>query len=101
MAIVVEEGNGGRSSNLIAIVGWIAFLAIAAGAVYYIFFAQPELVVIPASGSLSAIAPLTQISVNPTSITQGQAFLSLHNTITAPTPQGPAPVGRPNPFVSP
>ncbi len=50
MAIIVEESE--KKSNLFGIVGWLVFLAIAGAAVYYLFFAQPQLVTIPASGTL-------------------------------------------------
>lgn len=98
MAIVVEEGQ--RKSNIFAVVGWFVFLGIVAGAVYYIFFAQPEIVTIPASGSVSVIAPLTQNSLDPQSVIQSKAFQALKSTVTLPTPQGPASVGgRSNPFI--
>ncbi len=98
MAIVIEEGQ--KKSNMLAIVGWLVFLGIAAGAVYYIFFAQPELVAIPASGNVSVIAPLTQNSLDPQAVIQSKAFQSLKSTVTLPTPQGPASVGgRSNPFI--
>jgi hypothetical protein len=98
MAIVIEEGK--KSNNLFAIVGWLVFLAVAAGAAYYIFFAKPELVTIPASGTVSVIAPLTAGgTVDPQSVIQGKEFQSLKSTVTLPTPQGPAAVGgRTNPF---
>ena len=98
MAIVIEEGQ--KKSNLLAIVGWLVFLAVAGGAVYYIFFAQPQLVSIPASGNMSVIEPLTEGSVDPQSVIEGKAFQSLKSTVTLPTPQGPAAVGgRSNPFI--
>lgn len=100
MAIIVEE-NGGKRSNLLGIIGWLVFLAVAAVAVYYIFFAQPELVTIPATGAIGTIAPITQISLQPSSVIQGPAFEALTSTVPLPSPQGPAGVGRPDPFVSP
>ncbi len=98
MAIVIEEGQ--KKNNMIAVVGWLVFLGIAAGAAYYIFFAQPQLVTIPAAGSVSIIAPLTQNSLDPQTVIQSPAFQSLKSTVTLPTPQGPASVGgRSNPFI--
>jgi hypothetical protein len=99
MAIVVEEGV--RKNGLIGIAGWLAFVAIVAGAAYYIFFAQPDVIPIPASGNLSVVAPLAQFSTSPVGVVQGKAFLSLKNTIPLPQPQGPAGVGRSNPFITP
>jgi hypothetical protein len=99
MAIIVEEGR--KKTNILGIAAWLVFLVIIGAAIYYIFFAQPQLVVLPATGSLNAIAPIAQLSLNPQSVVEGQAFQSLHSTITLPVPQGPAGVGRPDPFVLP
>lgn len=100
MAIIVEE-NGKKKSNLLGIVGWLVFLGVAAAAVYYIFFAQPELVAIPASGTIGTIAPITQVSLQPAVVIQGPAFEALTSTIPLPSPQGPAAVGRSDPFIAP
>lgn len=97
MAIVIEEGK--KKNNMFAIIGWLAILAIIGGAIYYIFFAQPQLVAIPATGSLIVIEPLTELSANPQAIIQGSQFQALHSTITLPTPSGPASVGKNNPFI--
>ena len=99
MAIIVEEGE--KKSNILGILGWLVFLALAAAAVYYVFFAQPQLVAIPATGELSAIAPIAQNSLQPETVLQSGAFQALVSTITLPTPQGPASVGRRDPFISP
>jgi hypothetical protein len=99
MAIVVEEGE--KKTNILGIMGWLVFLGIAAAAVYYVFFAQPELVTISSSGSLSTIAPITQVSLQPDAVMKDAAFQALKTTISLPTAQGPASVGRTNPFVAP
>lgn len=99
MAIIVEEGE--RKNNLLGIIGWLVFLGIAAAAIYYVFFAQPELVVLPSTGTIGTIAPITQSNIQPDTVTQSAAFTALHSTITLPTPQGPAAVGRPDPFIAP
>ncbi|HUC02151.1 MAG TPA: hypothetical protein VMA75_04615 [Candidatus Paceibacterota bacterium] len=99
MAIIVEES--GKKGNLWGIFGWLVFFVVAAAAVYYIFFAQPQLVTIPSNGTIGTIAPITQLSLQPQTVVQGAAFEALKSTIPPPTPQGPAAVGRPNPFVSP
>lgn len=99
MAIIVEENK--KKSNVLGIVGWLVFLAIIAAAIYYVFFAQPELVPIPAAGNLGTIAPITQLSLQPETVVQGPAFQALTSTIALPTPQGPAAVGRTDPFVAP
>jgi hypothetical protein len=99
MAIIVEEGE--KKTNMLGIIGWLVFLGLAAAAVYYVFFAQPQLVVIPSTGSLSIIAPITEAAVQPNTVIQGATFQALKSTIPLPTPQGPAAVGRTNPFVAP
>lgn len=99
MAIIVEEGE--KKMNIFPILGWIVFLGIVIAAAYYVFFAQPELVIIPSTGNLSTIAPITQLALHPDTVTQSPAFTSLHSTVTLPTPQGPVSVGRVDPFVAP
>lgn len=99
MAIIVEEGE--KKSNLFGIIGWLVFLGVAAVAVYYVFFAQPELVTIPASGNLGTIAPIAQSSLHPQTVIQAPAFQALKSTITLPSPSGPVSVGRPDPFIAP
>ena len=100
MAIIVEEGEK-KGGNILGIVGWLVFLGVAAAAAYYVFFAQPSLVVIPSNGSLSTIAPITQLALHPETVIQNPAFQALHSSVTLPTPQGPVPVGRTDPFVTP
>jgi hypothetical protein len=99
MAIIVEENE--RKNNIFGIVEWLVFLLIAGIAIYYVFFAQPELVTIPATGNLGEIAPITQIVLHPETVVQGAAFQALTSTIPLPTPSGPATVGRTNPFIAP
>lgn len=99
MAIIVEEGE--KKTNLLGIIGWLVFLGIIAAAIYYVFFAQPQLVVVPSSGTVGTIAPITQDTINPSTVIQSPTFQALKSTVTLPTPQGPASVGRPNPFIAP
>lgn len=99
MAIIVEEEQ--KKSNLFGVIGWLVFLVIAGGAVYYVFFAQPELVPIPASGTIGTIAPITQTALHPETVVQSSAFQALKSTITLPSPQGPVAHGRPDPFIAP
>ncbi|HUC31373.1 MAG TPA: hypothetical protein VMR99_01630 [Candidatus Paceibacterota bacterium] len=99
MAIIVEENE--KKSNVLGIVGWLVFLIIAAAAVYYLFFAQPELVTIPATGTIGTVAPITQLTLQPATVVQSPAFQALVSSIPLPTPQGPAAVGRSNPFIAP
>jgi hypothetical protein len=99
MAIVVEEGE--KKSNLLGMLGWLVFLGIIGATVYYVFFAQPQLVVIPSTGTIGTIAPITQSAASPSVVMQSPAFQALKSTITLPTPQGPTGVGRTNPFIAP
>lgn len=99
MAIVVEEGE--KKTNLFGIIGWLVFLGIAGAAIYYVFFAQPQLVAIPSSGTLGTIAPITQTPVDPNTVLQNPSFQALKSSISLPTPQGPVSVGRPDPFIAP
>jgi len=99
MAIIVEENE--RKSSVLGIVGWLVFLIAVAVGIYYIFFAQPELVTIPATGSLGTIAPIAQLSLHPETVVQSGAFQALTSTIALPTPAGPVTVERTNPFVAP
>ncbi len=99
MAIIVEEGE--KKTNFISIIGWLVFLGIAGTAAYYVFFVQPQLVVIPSTGNLSTIAPITQMALHPDAVLQNAAFQALKSTITPPSPQGPTAVGRTNPFIAP
>jgi predicted transcriptional regulator len=99
MAIIIEEEK--KKSHIFTVAGWLAFLAVAAVAVYYIFFSSPQAALLPSSGGLSAIAPLTQSAVQPQSVENSAALQALHTTITAPTSTGPTPKMRPNPFLAP
>ena len=99
MAIIVDEGD--KKSNLLGILGWVVFVVIAAAAIYYIFFAQPQLVAIPATGTLGTIAPIAKTAIQPNAVIQSPEFEALTSTVPLPTPQGPAPVGRTDPFIAP
>lgn len=99
MAIIVEEGK--KKTNILGVAAWLVFLVIIGAAVYYIFFAQPQLVAIPATGPLDAIAPIASSSLDAQSLTGSASFQALQSTVTLPTSTGPAAVGRPNPFIAP
>ena len=99
MAIIVDEGK--KKSNLPAILAWVVFIGIALVAVYYVFFAAPTLVNIPASGKLSTIAPIVSAKLDPQTVVGQPQFQALQSTITVPTPQSPNGTGRPNPFIAP
>lgn len=101
MAIIVEEQKR-ASLNFIQIIGWTAIILILCLAVYYIFFSTPELVTIPAPAGLAEVAPLTQATLHPEDVLNSPAFQALQaSSIPLPTPTGPAPVGRSDPFIAP
>jgi hypothetical protein len=100
MAIIVDEEK--NKVNILAILGWAAVIVIIAGTVYYLFFAVPQLVIISPPASFANVAPIAQITLKPEDVLNSAAFgLLKQPSFPLPTPQGPAPVGRPDPFVSP
>ena len=100
MAIIVEEEKS--RANIINILGWIAVIIIIAVAVYYLFFTAPELVIISPSSDIQKITDITQVSLHPEDVLNSPAFQALKApTFAIPTAQGPAAVGRQNPFISP
>lgn len=100
MAIVVEEEQ--NKVNLMRLGGWLAILIAFGAAIYYIFFAAPELVVISPPASLTTITPIAQVALHPEDVLNSPSFTALKAPPFAlPSPAGPAPVGRPNPFISP
>ena len=100
MAIIVEEEKSG--ANIAVVVGWIVIIGIIGAAAYYIFFKAPELVILPGGGGAANFPAVSQFSVQPEQVLNSAAFQNLkESSVPLPTPQGPAPVGRSNPFVSP
>lgn len=100
MAIVVEEDR--NRGNSLRILGWVAILILLGAAIYYIFFAAPELVTISPPANFQNIAPLSQITLHPEDVLNSAAFQALKPpAFPLPTPQGPAAVGRVNPFITP
>jgi hypothetical protein len=98
MAIVIEEEKS--KSHLASLLGWLIILGIIVAAVYYVFFAAPELVIITPSGNLSAIAPIVQNNLQPSDVLQSPAFKLLKpppGSVQVSTSTG----GRPNPFIAP
>lgn len=100
MAIVLEEEKS--SLNLVRIIGWTAIVVVLVIAAYYIFFASPELVIISPPASFQSLPPVTEFTLQPGDVLSSPAFHSLvQPSFPLPTPQGPATVGRPNPFLVP
>ncbi|HVN26375.1 MAG TPA: hypothetical protein VMT99_01850 [Candidatus Paceibacterota bacterium] len=100
MAIVIEEEK--KHSGLGAVIGWLIIVAILAAAIYYVFFAAPELSIIPPSGTLSIIEPITQSPPDINAILNNPVFKTLVPPPTQPvaTTTGSS-GGRPNPFTLP
>jgi hypothetical protein len=101
MAIIIDEEK--KPTHVFAILAWLGFLIVISVAVYYIFFAAPQVAVLPTTGSLSAIAPLASSTIQPQDVINSPAFQAIlkGTTIPAPSSTGPVSVGRSNPFVSP
>ncbi len=99
MAIVIEEE---KKRNVGPMIGWVAFFVIIAVAAYYIFFVTPQAVPITGTGTTAPNLMIPASNINPEAILNLPAFQALKpSTIAAPSPQGPAAVGRTNPFVAP
>lgn len=100
MAIIIEEERS--KTNLVSLLGWSAIVIILLVATYYIFFAAPDLVNIAPPANFQNITPLAQISLAPEEVLTSPAFQALEPpSFPLPTPQGPAAVGRANPFIAP
>lgn len=97
MAIIISEEKS--KASLISLLGWLGILAVIGAAVYYIFFSAPELVIIAPSGNVGAIAPIAQIALHPEDVINSPAFQSLQTQVPLPSPTGPTPIGRSNPFL--
>ncbi len=83
------------------ILGWVGFLVVIIATIYYVFFAAPQLITITPTAGLSAIAPIANVNLNPEDVINSKVFQGLHSPIPAPSPAGPAGVGRVNPFIAP
>jgi len=99
MAIVIEEEKS--KSNIMGILGLIVFFAVIAGAIYYVFFAAPESVVITPPANLSVITPLSKITLHPEDVTNSQLFQSLKQYVPSSAAPSSSAIGRANPFVAP
>jgi len=97
MAIVVEEEK--TNSNTPAVLGWLIIVVIVLASAYYIFFAAAPAVVVPPPPNFESIAPIAQISFDPTTLVSSPAFQALKQYIAQPTSTGPVPVGKSNPFL--
>jgi len=99
MAIIVEEEK--KIGSIVRIVGWLAVLVILGVAIYYLFFVAPPSAAVPTPVGLSNLTSLSKVNIASGSVAQTQQFLSLQQYIPSPSAQGPAGVGRTNPFLAP
>lgn len=97
MAIVVDEDK--NKANIFRIFGWIGILAILGATIYYVFFSAPEIVVISPPANFQYVTPLANVSLHPETVLNSAAYLSLKASVPLPTPNGPVPVGRTDPFL--
>jgi len=95
MAIVVEEQK--NKAGLASILIWVVILVIIMVAIYYIFFAKPQLIGISAPDSFRNINPLSHLNINPQDIVNNPTFQSLKQYVM---PASTSTVGRSNPFLS-
>lgn len=96
MAIVVEEEKKG-GVGILSILTWLVIMGAILGTVYYIFFAQPELVgQISAPAGFSNTQQLSKITISPQDILKNPSFQNLKQYITPIQPTG---AGRQNPFL--
>ncbi|MGC9598804.1 MAG: hypothetical protein ABSE18_00235 [Minisyncoccia bacterium] len=101
MAVIIEEEKKSRV-NLMSFLGWFAFLVVVGVAVYYVFFAEPGLVVISPPASLQNITPISQATLRPQDVLNSPAFQALKPpSFPLPGPQTSPATGRPNPFILP
>lgn len=96
MAIVVEEER--PQINITQALMWLTVLAIVGSAIYYIFFAKPEIVDVAVPTAFKNLDPLAQVNLNPEDLLNDPSFQSLKEYVTLPEPGN---AGRINPFIPP
>jgi hypothetical protein len=99
MAIIIEEEK--PRSNLSNTVGIGVMVIVVATAAYYIFFAPATPAIVTPPASFGDITPITQLSLQPSSVTNNPEFQSLKEDVPQPLATGPTPLGRTNPFIAP
>lgn len=98
MAIVVEEQKRG-AGNAVSVVIWLVLLGVIGAAVYYIFFAQPDLVDVaaPAPPNFARTEQIAKLTLNVEEILSDARFQDLQPYVTPPET---GTFGRANPFLS-
>lgn len=97
MAIIIEEEN--KQASVGRILMWLVVLGIIVAAVYYIFFANPEIIDVAAPANLQNIDQLAGLNFNPEDVVNNGAFQSLKQYVSLSS--STAGVGRANPFSIP
>ena len=95
MAIVVEERKN-PAGGIVNFLIWLFILGSVASAVYYIFFASPELVEVVAPHGFQATEQVAKIELNPQEVLDDPRFQALQQRVTPPSLGA---FGRPNPFL--
>lgn len=96
VAIVIEEQKN-QTGNAVNIVLWLGFVALVAGAVYFLIFAAPELVsYIPPTG-FTVTGDVAGVSLDPRTVLDDPQFKELRAYITIPESTD---FGRANPFLT-
>ena len=98
MAIIIEEDR--RRSNFAGLIGWFVIAVIIVVAIYYVFIAAPEVVIITPNDAVNQIAPIAQDSIDVGSVVGSPAFKALVPSSIPVVPTSTS-GGRPNPFIAP
>lgn len=96
MAILIDEEKK-SGIGILSVLTWVLIIGAIGGAVYYVFFAQPQIVSqITAPANFQNTQQLLNLGVSPKDVIESPAFQSLKQYIT---PLQPAAGGRANPFL--
>lgn len=97
MAIVVEEQQKQRDSNLLTVLTVAAVAVGLVAATYFIFFSPAPLVESVFYGNVSSISQINNVSLDVTPLTSLNVYQMLTATSSSETPSVGT-VGRPDPF---
>lgn len=98
MAIVIEEEEK-NGASIMGIAGWLVIIAVALGAIYYLFVAAPGSVIVTPPANLASTTPLSEITLHPENVENNPLYQSLKQYV--PSSTASAAVGRTNPFIPP
>lgn len=94
MAVIIEEER--PKVNLPAALSWGIVLIIIVAAVYYIFVRRPDIVDVSIPPHLQNTQRISQIKLNPETITNNPKLQSRRKFVEPPVPGN---LGRENPFI--